>query len=135
MNNVKEINKFSNHENYLLLDEREKIRKELIVLEYDFANIGSLYLLDVIEFICKSDNYIQTLLNLEKNVYIHIAKIYNKNVKTLKSDIAKATKKMYETRCFKYPNEKDNNLTPKTVINSVVDKMKSTKIFKQKTAI
>lgn len=107
------------------ISERKFIRNEMNNLEYDFANVGSLYLLDVIEFICKSDDYIKLLLSLEKNVYTHIAKKYNKNIKTLKSDIAKATKKMSETREIKYPNEINDNLTTKSVISSIVENFKS----------
>lgn len=76
-----------------------------------------------------SDDYITLLINLERNVYKQIAKRYNVNEKTLKSDIYKATNKMNEIRDFKNANEKDkikkSKLTPKIVINNIVDKIKN----------
>lgn len=44
------------------------------------------------------------LVNLEKNVYRQIAKKYNVNEKTLKSDIIKATNKMNEIKSYKNAN-------------------------------
>lgn len=72
------------------------------------------------------------LVNLEKNVYKQIAKKYNINEKTLKSDIVKATNKMNELRSFKNANNKNKistfKLTPKIVINNIVDKIKNSDI-------
>lgn len=72
------------------------------------------------------------LKNLEKNVYIHIAEKYNMNIKTLKSDIAKATNKMHETRCLKFPEEEKSKKTTKTIINSIVNKIKCYELSNQK---
>ena len=76
-----------------------------------------------------SDDYITLLINLERNVYKQIAKRYNVNEKTLKSDIYKATNKMNEIRDFKNASKKDkikkSKLTPKIVINNIVDKIKN----------
>lgn len=76
-----------------------------------------------------SDDYITLLINLERNVYRVIAKKYNVNEKTLKSDIYKATNKMNEIRDFKNTSKKDkikeSKLTPKIVINNIVDKIKN----------
>lgn len=76
-----------------------------------------------------SDDYIALLVNLERNVYRQVAKRYNVNEKTLKSDIHKATNKMNEIRDFKNTSKKDkvkeSKLTPKIVINNIVDKIKN----------
>lgn len=86
-------------------------------------------MLDAIEIICMSENYMSLLVNLEKNVYRQIAKKYNVNEKTLKSDIVKATNKMNEIKSFKNADKKvkkfGNKQTPKIVINNIVDKIKS----------
>ncbi len=76
-----------------------------------------------------SDDYITLLINLERNVYKQIAERYNVNEKTLKSDIYKATNKMNEIRDLKNASKKDkikkSKLTPKIVINNIVDKIKN----------
>ncbi len=65
------------------------------------------------------------LVNLEKNVYRQIAKKYNVNEKTLKSDIIKATNKMNEVRSYKNANRIEDRQTPKKIINNIVDKIKN----------
>ena len=69
-----------------------------------------------------NENYISLLVNLEKNVYKQIAKKYNINEKTLKSDIVKATNKMNEIKSFKNVGNKEirSKLTPKIVINNIM---------------
>lgn len=89
------------------------------------ANIGTIYLLDAIEIVCNSNNPIDLMLNLEKNVYKLIAKKYNKNEKTIKSDIIKATNKMNETKELKSSNKILLKYTPKMVINEIVDKLRN----------
>lgn len=65
---------------------------------------------------------------MEKNVYNKIAKKYNKNEKTLKSEIYKATDKMNEVKVLKNLNKKvreyDVKKTPKMIINDIVEKIK-----------
>lgn len=100
------------------------MKNELVNLEYNFSNIGTIYLTDVIEFICRSNNSIELLSNLEKKVYVYIAQKYDKNQKTIKSDIVKATNKAHEVRCLKYNNKSLTKNTAKTVINQIVDKIK-----------
>ena len=108
---------------------RDIIRKKLIDEDYNFANIGTLYILDAIEIICESNEYLKLLENLEKNVYVKIAQKYNKNEKTLKSDIIKATNKMNEIKFLKNMNNKTKIIsfkkTPKMIISDIVDKIKN----------
>lgn len=65
------------------------------------------------------------LSNLEKYVYIQIAKKYNKNDKTIKSDIVKATNKMNEIKSLKNIINKNKKYepkyTPKIIITIIVD--------------
>lgn len=131
MNNIDKINKFLNSENNYSLY-KKNIVKELIEYEYDFANIGTIFIIDIIEYICNNDNYIELLKNLEKNVYTRIAEKYDMNINTLKSDIAKATNKMHETRCLKFPEEEKSKKTAKTIINCIVNKIKCYELSNQK---
>lgn len=91
---------------------------------YNFANIGTIYLIDVIEIICQHKNTMELISNLEKNVYTYIAQKYDKNEKTIKSDIIKATNKAHETRCLKYNNKLILKNTTKMIINEIVDRIK-----------
>lgn len=95
----------------------------MVNLGYNLSNIGTIYLLDTIEIICNSKSPINLLLNLENNVYTVISKKYNKNMKTIKSDIVKATNKMYDTKCLEDSKMKYQKLTPKTIIIDIVDKI------------
>lgn len=85
--------------------------------------------MDAIEIISKSEEYMKLLKNLEKNVYKQIAKKYDKNEKTLKSDIIKATNNMNEIKFSKNMNNKNRYIklkqTPKMVISNIVDKIKN----------
>lgn len=70
------------------------------------------------------------LKNLEQNVYVQIAKKYNKNEKTLKSDIIKATNRMNDIKYLKNMNENKNKTinikkTPKMIISDIVDAIKN----------
>lgn len=56
---------------------------------------------------------------------MYITKKYDKNQKTIKSDIVKATNKAHDVRCLKYNNEILTKNTAKTVINQIVDKIKA----------
>lgn len=109
---------------------RNIIREKLIEEDYNFANIGTIYILDAIEIICKSKEYMKLLKNLEQNVYVQIAKKYNKNEKTLKSDIIKATNRMNDIKYLKNMNENKNKTinikkTPKMIISDIVDAIKN----------
>lgn len=118
---VNKCNKVQNEGRWIVI--REKIRNELINLEYDFANIGTIYLLDIIEMVCQKENVLELLSDVEKNLYSFISKKYNKNIKTVKSNIVTATNKAHTIRCLKYDNKISKN-TAKTVINLIVDKIK-----------
>ena len=67
---------------------------------------------------------------MEQNVYVQIAKKYNKNEKTLKSDIIKATNRMNDIKYLKNMNENKNKTinikkTPKMIISDIVDAIKN----------
>lgn len=98
------------------------VREELIKMGYNISNKGTSYLIECICLICNSVNYIKTLSNLDKNVYEKIAEKYKINLKTLKSNIQKATQKA------SIAQSKTNNLsiiTPKITMFYIVDKIKN----------
>lgn len=43
-------------------------------MNYNFANRGTLYLLDTIELICCANNSMELMENIERKVYTQIAK-------------------------------------------------------------
>lgn len=67
-------------------------------------------MIDAIEY-CYTNNKSDTLNNLEKNVYVHVAKKYNKSLNNIKTNIIKATQ-MIEERY----TTKNEYYTPKLVI-------------------
>ena len=93
-------------------------------LGYNVANIGTLYLIESIDMICKSENYLKKMSNLENNVYSQIAKNHNSSVKTIKSDIIKATNNMDKVRSYYNKNLILSKMTPKSVIYYVVVNIK-----------
>lgn len=104
---------------------RKRIKEELIKLGYNISNIGTIYLIDAIEFICNQTNYINVMSNLENNVYTIIAKKNNTNIMTLKSNIIKATNNMYNIRCSEDKKNKHLKITPKMVICNISDKIRN----------
>jgi DNA-binding LytR/AlgR family response regulator len=93
---------------------REKIISELNDIGYNFKYIGTVYLLEAIIYIYKSNN-LDLLDNLERNVYKYISFKYNKSVNNIKTNIIKAT--------IKISKSKDIDYTPKFVISNIVIKM------------
>ena len=89
---------------------RRKIVLKLIELGYNLKYKGTFYLIDAIEY-CYTNNKSDTLNNLEKNVYVHVAKKYNKSLNNIKTNIIKATQ-MIEERY----TTKNEYYTPKLVI-------------------
>lgn len=61
--------------------------------------------------------------NLENNVYTRVAKKYNSNKKTVKSNIVKATNNMDNVKAKKIGKIEVFKYTPKMVIYYVVDKI------------
>ncbi len=82
-------------------------------------------MIDVLDAIYNSNNYLKMMSNLENNVYLIIAQKYNTNVRTLKSNIVKATERMYELRCKKIKKKSDTKITPKAVVFLIIDKLKN----------
>lgn len=99
-------------------------------MNYNFANRGTLYLLDTIELICCANNSKELMENIERKVYTQIAKKYNKNPLTIKSNIIKATNNMYNFNVLVNNDLKKHiKYTPKFVIYNIVDKIKDKKII------
>ena len=100
---------------------------ELTKLNYNFKHNGTKYIKESIIYILdKNDECLSD--NLEKNVYVHIAKLHNKTVGNIKNNIVKATNNMY-AECnmdylldyfdFKF----DAKPTPKIVISTIINKV------------
>lgn len=96
---------------------------------FNISNKGTIYLIDVLEIIYNSNNYLKMMLNLENNVYLIIAQKYNTKVSTLKSDIVKATERMYKLRCERTKKNNNTKVTPKAVIFFIIEKLKNEKIY------
>lgn len=96
-------------------------------LGYNISNKGTIYLIDVLDIIYNSNNYFKMMSNLENNVYQIIAQKYNTNVITVKSNIVKATERMYKLRCKKIKKNNDTKITPKIVMFLIIDKLKNEK--------
>ena len=72
---------------------KEKIKKELEKLHFNFSYIGTKYLYECIyECYCKNRKHD---INLNKEIYPIISKKYNKTINTIKVDIFKSTYIMY----------------------------------------
>ena len=74
-------------------DIRKLIIKELGDNENNYTNIGYVFLVDAIEIICNSEEPYKVMSNLENNVYSKLEIKYQKNMKTIKSDIVKYVNK------------------------------------------
>ena len=113
-------------------DIRQKISKELRKLGFSNRHIGTIYMRDAIEIIYKSNNP-QLIKCVEKSVYNQIANRYSKKASTIKSNIVKATNHIYEQRLLRNQNAPKSiyffniyeKLTPKAVINTVLDKIRA----------
>ena len=94
-NIVKNINELiiykeqANYENKV----NYKIRKELIILGYDFSHKGTIYLFKAIKYVMF--NLDKELENLEKAIYPIISKKYTTSIHNIKCSINRATTQMY----------------------------------------
>lgn len=80
-------------------------------------------MIDAIEIVYNSNNYIELLSNLSENIYFKIAKKYNVNLGTLESNITKATDNMNKFRQAYYSTKIKDKITTKTVIWIVLEKI------------
>ena len=98
----------------------KKIKEEkmfdLQEMGYNFKYRGTLYILDAIEYIYKSNN-MDLLENLEKNVYNIIANKYNKSINNIKTNIIKSTNSIQNNN-----NDYKEN-TPKAIITKILIKL------------
>lgn len=88
-------------------------------LNYNIGSIGTLYLIETIAFISSKEDYLQYLRSLEKTTYSIIAKEFNVNVETLKSDIRKASATANKSK----NKNVSMSLTPKAVTSYVLEKI------------
>lgn len=127
-NIVKNINELiiykeqANYENKV----NYKIRKELIILGYDFSYKGTIYLFEAIKYVMFNPD--KELENLEWAIYPIISKKYTTSVHNIKCSINRATTQMY-CQCevdrlkkyFHFYIDKKPNI--KTIINTIINKI------------
>lgn len=92
---------------------------------YKFSNKGTIYLIEVIEVAYNSKNYLNLLSNLNKNIYPKISEKYNINLKTLESNITKATNNMNKFRQTYYTTPIKEKINTKAVIWIILDRLKN----------
>lgn len=110
----------------MIKEEVKKIIKdELSKIGYNPIYVGTNYLIDTIYF-CYELNIPTEKLNLNRDIYTKVSKIYCKNIKTIKSDIIKATNLVILNEMYikEYSCLKNLKITPKLVICLVTDKLK-----------
>lgn len=110
----KEFNSLSDAELYNCLNslfrtkKNEKLNKiisqYLTKLGYNFSLLGTQYLLETIYYIVKNQKFQK--LNLNKDVYVELAKQHNVSPHNIKCNITLATQKMSDT----YAKKHDTNL-------------------------
>lgn len=101
------------------INRRNLIRNELLKLNYNIGSLGTLYLIEIIAYLSSKEDYLQYMKSLERTTYSVIAKRFNVNVETLKSNIRKAS-----ATANKSENKRVSMvLTPKTVTSYVLEKI------------
>ncbi len=110
---------------------KEKIKKELEILKFDFSYIGTKYLYECI-YQCLLKNNIYDI-NLKKDIYPIISNKYNKTLNSIKANIFQTISIMYyEINNKELSNYFGYNIInkPKTkdVIFTILEKLKSSSI-------
>ena len=110
---------------------KDDIENELLNIGFNPLHIGTTYLVEAI-YIVYNTNKLIYKINLEKEVYKELSRKYNKNIKTIKSNIIKATnavdmRKITNCKTIKY---NDVKLTPELVIWMVIKRVKSKSVIK-----
>lgn len=106
---------------------KEKITNEILELNYDISNIGTQYLINAIEYIIINMPN-RDFNNLKSEIYPSVAKFNNTSIHNVKSNIVRATNKMYcqceiekLKRYFHYCD--DTKPDTRTVIRTIINKV------------
>ena len=99
---------------------KQEIKIALMKMGYNPVHLGTIYIAEAINILVNS-NINDVEINLEKDVYIELAKKYNRNMKTIKSDMIKATNKVSSQNVY----NTNFKLTPKVAITLVLDELNS----------
>lgn len=102
-----------------------RIKKELRMVEFEFSNIGTVYLIEAIIIVYTTKEY-----NLSKYIYPEISKRHQKSVLNIKWNIEKSIKSMNRytdkaTISLYFNVPKGTNITPKRVISTIIEKLQS----------
>lgn len=128
-NLITEINRYLNNICNELKEENaeNKTKQELANFEFNFSNLGTIYLIDTINYALEKEK-----INLEGDIYLKVAKKYKVTVMNIKWNIEKSIKSMkrYTDNKIieKYFNiDNINNLTIKNFITIVSNKIRNSK--------
>lgn len=95
---------------------KQKIKLKLMKMGYNPVHLGTIYIAEAINILINS-KVNDVALNLEKDVYVELAKKYNRNIKTIKSDMIKATNRISSQNVC----NTNIKLTPKLAITIVLN--------------
>lgn len=105
----------------------KQIRNEILYLNYDISNKGTIYLIDAIKYIILNMPY-KEFNNLKNEVYPKIAQKNHNSVHNIKSNIVRANDKMYKqceiNKLLKYFQfYEDRKPDIRTVIRTIINKI------------
>lgn len=105
----------------------KQIRDEILYLNYDISNKGTIYLIDAIKYIILNMPY-KEFNNLKSEVYPKIAQKNHNSVHNIKSNIVRANDKMYKqceiNKLLKYFQfYEDRKPDIRTVIRTIINKI------------
>lgn len=105
----------------------KQIRDEILYLNYDISNKGTIYLIDAIKYIILNMPY-KEFNNLKNEVYPKIAQKNHNSVHNIKSNIVRANDKMYKqceiNKLLKYFQfYEDRKPDIRTVIRTIINKI------------
>lgn len=122
---IKSINSIVSNKNDFNI--KKQITEELLYLNYDIANKGTIYLVDTIKYIILNMPN-KEFNNLRSEVYPIIAKQNNDSIHNVRSNIARANDKMYKqceiTKLLDYFNfYEDKKPDIRTVVRTIINKI------------
>lgn len=106
---------------------RNKIINEILKLNYDISNVGTIYLINAIEYVITNMPN-KEFNNLTSEVYPYVARYNNTSTHNVKNNIVRATTKMYcqcEINTLKEYFHYSDDVKPdaRTVIRTIINKV------------
>lgn len=100
------------------------IIKDMLNLGFNFKYMGTKYIEEIIKYLVNSKDR-NMMMNLEKNVYINLAKKYNTSINNIKVNMSKATDIAYTVQkesIIQNYFKTSVKMTPKMVITTIINK-------------